>query len=241
MPQKKKIWVRGIISICVLLVLVLLMYFVMHLFGIDRLDRVELQEYIKSKGAVAPIIYIIISFLQVTFIPIPAAVTIIAGNYVFGAFGAFLYSYIGMMLASILAFYLGRWIGRPFVNWLAGSADEVDLWLKKLRGREKVLLFYMFFLPIFPDDLLCSVAGILPISVGSFTVMQLVTRATSIGSTIIFMSGAVQGWLYVVALFIGAITVITFIYSFKNADKVNAIFLQISLGVKNLFKNKEQK
>ncbi len=228
MSEKKKTILKLIISAAVLAVVILVGYFLLRHFGLTDISRDEIQSYIESTGAIAPLIYILISFLQVTFIPIPASITIIAGNYVFGVWGAYLYSYVGMMLASILAFYLGRWIGRPFVNWLAGSKEKVDEWLLKLKGREKILLFYMFFLPLFPDDLLCSIAGMLPITIGTFTVMQLITRATSIGTTLVFMSGAVQGWAYVICLVIGALSIPVFVYCYKNVDKVNAFFARIS-------------
>ena len=232
MSEKRKIVIKLLISAFVLGAVILTAYFLMRHFGLTDISRVEIQSYIESTGAIAPLIYIIISFLQVTFIPIPASITIIAGNYVFGVWEAYLYSYIGMMIASFVAFYLGRWIGRPFVNWLAGSREKVDGWLEKLKGREKILLFYMFFLPLFPDDLLCSIAGMLPITIGTFTVMQLITRATSIGATLVFMSGAVQGWAYVICLVIGALSVPIFIYCYKNVDKVNSFFARIAQRIR---------
>ena len=44
----------------------------------------------------------------------------------------------------------------------------------------------MFLLPMFPDDILCSIAGIMPITYSVFIFMQLITRFTSIGGTLLF-------------------------------------------------------
>lgn len=189
----------------------------------DELQR-RLQAFIAARGVSAPLIYILISFLQVTFVPIPGAVTILAGNYVFGAWQAFLYSYIGMLGGSMFAFALGKWVGRPFVNWIAGGSEKVDAWLAKLRGRENVLLFFMFFLPFFPDDLLCSVAGILPIGWFGFFIMQVVTRFTSIGATLLLMSGKIipwSGWGLPVLAAIAALAIIVFVISYRNAERIN--------------------
>ena len=132
-----------------------------------------------------------------------------------------------MLFGSIFAFYLGRLVGRPFVNWLAGGSCKVDSWINRLKGREKILLFYMFLLPMFPDDLLCSVAGILPISARSFFAMQLITRATSVFFTIVFMSGEVSGMAYLFSAVGAVLTLPIFIYCYKNADRVNCFFSSI--------------
>ena len=50
------------------------------------------------------------------------------------------------MVGSIVAFYLGKALGRPFINWLSGGKEETDKWMKKLHGKEKILLFFMFLL-----------------------------------------------------------------------------------------------
>lgn len=222
----KIIW-RLLLSVLIVGVVIGAVYLLMYLLGIHDLSQEELRAYISSFGAIAPIVYVLISFLQVTFIPIPSTVTILAGNYVFGPWISFLCSYIGCLSGSILAFGLGRWIGRPFVNWVAGSAEKVDGWLKKLKGREKILLFFMFLLPFFPDDVLCSVAGVLPISWGGFIVIQVLTRITSIACTLIFMSGEIipyEGWGLVVIIVACLICVVAFFLSLKYSVQINDWF-----------------
>ena len=205
-------------------------YLLFRALGWTDVSREGLQAFIASKGVIAPIIFILISFLQVTFIPLPGALTIVAGCYVFGMWRSFLYSYIGMMLGSMLAFWLGRVIGRRFISWLVGGQEKTDEWLLKFKDRENVLLFFMFLLPGFPDDTLCSVAGILPITWGGFIVMQIITRATSIGTTVLFLSGRIipyHGWGLVV-LGVGAlIGLIAFIFCFRKAAELNAFCVRL--------------
>ena len=239
--ENKKIIKKLVLSALVIIIAILIGYFVLKHFGLIGMTADEVREIVSSAGAVAPLMYILVSFVQVTIVPIPAAVTIIAGNYLFGPWLAFLYSYIGMLIGSIFAFWLGRVIGRPFVNWIAGSPEKVDEWIEKLKGREKVLLFFMFLLPFFPDDILCSVAGILPISWGVFMLMQIVTRTTSIGCTIIFMSGEFipyEGWGLVILGIIAVICITAFALSMKYADKINDFFIKISDKITS--KNKKE-
>lgn len=219
------------------------LYLGMYFLGWTNLSQEELQEFITSQGAIAPLVFIFISFLQVTFVPIPGAVTILAGNYVFGTGAAFLYSYIGMMLGSVLAFALGKWIGRPFVNWIAGGADKVDEWLAKLKGRETVLLFFMFFLPFFPDDLLCSIAGILPIGWIGFLLMQIITRLTSVGGTLLLMSGEIipwHGWGLVVLALIAILAIVAFIISYRNAERINKALERLSDKILSKLRRKKK-
>lgn len=242
MSETKKTILRLIISGLVIVALVVGGYFIFKALGLTDLTREQLQAYISSKGAIAPLIFIVVSFLQVTLIPIPGAITIVAGSYLFGPWLSFLYSYIGMMLGAIFAFALGRWIGKPYINWVAGSKEKADDWIKKLKGRETVFLFFAFLLPLFPDDLLCSIAGILPIRWATFIVMQLITRITSIGATLLFMSGEIipyHGWgLIVIALLI-VLCVVAFILSLKYAEKLNGYFNKLVNKISSKLKIKQ--
>jgi membrane protein YqaA with SNARE-associated domain len=119
-------------------------YLLFRALGWTDVSREGLQAFIASRGVVAPLIFILISFLQVTFVPIPGAVSTVAGCYVFGMWRSFLYSSIGMLLGSLLAFWLGKRIGRPFVYWLVGGKEQTEEWLHRFKDREKVLLFFKF-------------------------------------------------------------------------------------------------
>ena len=241
--QTKEIIKRLVLSGLVIALIVAALWLILYLLGWTDLSQEELQEIIASAGVAAPLCYILISFLQVTFVPIPGSITILAGNYVFGTGETFLYSYIGMLLGSIFAFALGRWLGRPFVNWVAGGEDKVDEWLARLRGRENVLLFFMFFLPAFPDDILCSVAGILPISWVGFLIMQIITRVTSVGGTLLFMSGTFipfdEVWGIALLALVGALAIAAFIISFRNAERINSALERLSDRIVRVLKRKK--
>lgn len=222
--EKKQTIIKLLVTCAVIGVLLLVGYLIMRALGWTNLTREELQAFISSTGAVAPLIYIGISFLQATIVPLPAAVTIVAGNYLFGAGWAFLYSYIGSLIGSVFAFALGKIVGRRFVNWIVGGKEKTEEWLKKLKGRENILLFFMFLFPFFPDDILCAIAGILPISWVGFFAMQIITRATSIGATLLFMSGEIipfHGWGLIVLGIIAVIGIVAFIVCFKKAEQIN--------------------
>ncbi len=231
MEKKKKILVTlgklllsGIIILAFFGAILLFLHFVLHIDYQDLKNKETVQSIVSQSGGYAVLVFILLSFLQVTFIPIPGAVTILAGNYLFGFWESLLYSYIGMLIGALLAFYLGRKIGRPFVNWVVGDKELVDKYLMRLKGKETVLLFFMFLFPMFPDDLLCSIAGITPITWFKFIVMQLITRFTSILGTLIFMSGNIipyNGWGITLIVILCILALIAFVIAYKHAEQIN--------------------
>ncbi len=223
--ENRELLGRLLISFLVIAALIGIPYLIFYLCGGAALTQEDIRQLVEKTGAIAPLVFIIITFMQVTLVPIPSTVTILAGNFIFGPLLSFIYSYIGLILGAMFAFWLGRKLGRPFIDWIAGDKKKVDELIKKLRGREIVVLFFMFFLPAFPDDLLCSVAGILPVSFGVFMLMQLTTRVTSVGATLIFMSGEIipyEGWGLVVLGILAALIVAAFILGIRYAEKINA-------------------
>ena len=109
--------------------------------------------------------------------------------------------------------------------------DSSKTTLNNLKGKEIVVLFFMFLLPFFPDDALCSIAGIMPISYPLFIAMQLITRSISILATLLFMSGEIipyHGWGLVILIIIGIASIILFIIAYKNSEKINNALLKFS-------------
>lgn len=242
---------RLLISALVIAVLFLIIYIILKHFNLLNLTQEQLQNEIAKYGIWGPCIFIILSFLQVSIIPIPASITILAGSYLFSPWLSYLYSFIGIFLGSLFAFFLGRKIGRAYVNWVVGDKQTVDYYLKKLKGKETVILFFMFLLPLFPDDILCSIAGIMPITWSAFIFMQVITRIISIGTTLFFMSGEIipydTWWGIMILIVVGILSVIAFIYAFKNSEKLNEKFVFIVEKIffrksknKDSFKNKEK-
>lgn len=238
---KKMIIKALIIGLIALLLLFLIVFLILKHFGLSDLNQEQIQDIVKKAGIYGIIVFVAITFLQVTFIPIPSAVTILAGSYLYGFWSSFFLSFIGLLIGSMFAFFLGRVIGRRFVDWVTGSKEETDYYLSKLKGKETILLFFMFLLPAFPDDALCAIAGITNIKKEVFTAMQIITRPISILGTLLFMSGIIipySGPGLIIIISLAILSIIAFIYVFKNSDKINEYLEKISLKFTNLLKRK---
>ncbi len=150
---------------------------------ITKINSVDaLREYIGNAGSMAAFIYVLFCFLQVILLPVPGSIAVGVGVAMFGPLKCALFSLIGILLGSIAAFAIGRWIGYKAVCWIVGK-ESIDKWLKKLKGRDYLILSLMFLLPLFPDDVLCFVAGLSSMTWVFFIVMITVTRVISIFST----------------------------------------------------------
>jgi len=195
-------------------------------------DADNISDLMKKTGIWGPLIYILIQFLQVTFIPIPSAITTAAGMAAFqNLWLVFVCSLVGMMLGSMLAFVLGRVFGVKLLVWMVGP-KSYNKYQKMLKGRDKMMLFMMFLLPVFPDDLLCIFAGVTTMSYTTFFIMQIVTRPiTIIGQTLTFdIMGKIPlntWWGILLWIIIGIAVVAMFVGLWKYSDKLENLLVKV--------------
>ncbi|MBE7073499.1 MAG: TVP38/TMEM64 family protein [Clostridiales bacterium] len=184
--------VRGVVALAILAVVVLAIILPLHFTGALATikNTQDLQLFIQSGGVWSYLIFFAIQFLQVTFLPIPAAVTTVAGMLALrNIWLVALVSFVAVMLGSIFAFFLGRKVGKRIVIWIAGE-DDFNQWADKL-GKGKYVFFIMMLLPVFPDDILCMVAGTTNISWKFFVLTNFVTRPIGILCTCFLGSGII--------------------------------------------------
>ena len=181
---KKQTAFRLIICSLVFVDICAVVFFALCATGlIAKINSVEgLRDYISQTGSMAALIYIAFCFLQAVLLPVPGSVAVGVGVAMFGPLKCAVYSFIGILLGSIVAFYVGRKIGYKAACWIAGK-DSIDKWLEKLKGKDYLILSIMFLLPLFPDDVLCFVAGLSSMTDRFFIVMIVITRAISVVST----------------------------------------------------------
>ncbi len=205
-------------------------YIVLKYDLISKFDTSEkIQAFLSKYGAYAGIIFIIVQFLQVTIVPLPAALTTMAGVALFGFWPTFLYSVIGMMIGSMFAFYLGRRFGVKLIIWLCGK-NIYEKYVNFAKGKDKIVLTLMFLFPFFPDDILCIAAGMTDMKYWQFFVVMSITRPLNI----LIMEGALKGiasipltgygipiWIALIATVLIAVVI-----AFKYSDKIEKIMMK---------------
>lgn len=191
-----------------------------------------LREYISSFGWAAIIIFIVFQFLQVVILPVPGSVSVGVGVALFGPLKSALFSFIGIFLGSIVAFAIGRIIGYKAVCWIVGK-DDLDKWLEKMKGKDYLLLSIMFLLPLFPDDLLCFVAGLSSMTWLYFLIMIIITRALSVAATSFSLDliPFTTWWGIMIWVLIAITVVLLFYLVCKYSDKIDT-FIKTKLKIK---------
>lgn len=189
----------------------------------------DLKEIILSGGVWSYLIFFVIQFLQVTFLPIPAAATTVAGVLAFGnVWVVFAISFVAVMIASVFSFFLGRKVGKKIVVWVAGEEDY-QKWAEKL-GQGKFVFFLMMLLPVFPDDILCMVVGTTSMSWKFFIATNLITRPISLAFICFLGSGIIPftGWWIALWVVLGIACLVMFILCYKYQPQIEKFILKLA-------------
>ena len=125
----KDTWVKALLSAFILLAFALILIFILLLTGFfEVIDSAEsLQEYLQKAGSWMPVLYVILQFLQVVILPIPSVVSTVAGVALFGPWKTMLLSLLGIIPASVVAFFVGRKLGDKAVCWIVGE-ETLKAW-----------------------------------------------------------------------------------------------------------------
>lgn len=219
----KEVWYKGALSAFILLLFALVVLFILQRTGFFSVikDENSLQEYLASKGAWMPVVYTVLQYLQVVILPIPSVVSTVAGVALFGPFQTMIYSLIGVLLGSFTGFLIGRKLGNKAVAWMIGK-DTMNKWQNKIKGKDYLLLTLMFILPVFPDDVLCFVAGLSTMTWGYFSVMIVVSRILQISVTCysIDLIPFTTWWGLLIWIIFFALLMLGFVIVYKNIDRI---------------------
>lgn len=225
---KKFIYKLFFLLVMLLFLLVCALYFIKITGFLDRIDSVDdFRQYVSSFGAYASVLFVIIQFLQVVVLPIPAFITVGAGVLLFGPLIGAILSCVGIILGSLVAFSIGRIFGIKVARWLVGE-DNLRSWLKKIKGKDKVVLTFMFLFPFFPDDVLCFVCGITSMSSVFFTVMIFIVRIITVFISSYSMNNSIipydTWWGIALWIVFFALTILLTVFIYKKGDKIEKIF-----------------
>lgn len=158
-------------------------------------DQAVMQHYLEKLGSGAPAFFVVIQIIQ-TIIPIiPGALTIPLGIIVFGHIHGFVYNFVGIMIGSIVNFFLAKHYGRPLVRSLV-SEKKFKKYIGKLESSEKFKKFFIasMFFPVTPADFLCYLAGLSNMKFATFMM------ALSTGKPITLLSYS-YGLLFILKTF----------------------------------------
>lgn len=158
------------------------------IFMIPVIENFFTSWFNSTNGWTLYLIIWVLMFLQCNVLNIPAVtlleLSILAGIETLSPI------YILVVMSAyisgcIVSYFLGAKIGSKAVKWIAGDEQEFTKWCDVINKKGKWWYFATVILPIFPDDLLCIVAGSLKFNFGFYCFANAVGRSVGLVTMIL--------------------------------------------------------
>lgn len=186
-----KIKTKTIINIISILIILISIFLGYKGYKMNIFTSVEsLQEFLKSYGIWAPMMFMLLQIIQIVIPVIPGGITTAFGVVMFGPLWGFVYNYISICIGSMLVFFISRFFGKEIVLSIFGeeSFEKYGKWL----NHDKYDRFFAWaiLLPVAPDDFLCYFSGLTNMKFSTFAKIILFCKPPSI---FIYSMGLVLG------------------------------------------------
>ncbi len=184
-------------------------------------DPDKFKELLNSYGYKSVFVFIAFQIIQVVIAVIPGEVIQIAGGYIFGTILGSLYSIIGILLGTIIVFYIVRLIGYPLVKRFVSqkSIEKFNFLINS--EKSEIAIFMLFLIPGIPKDALTYIAGLTPIkSLRFFVIITIARLPALIGSS--YIGTSIQTRDYLVVGIISGVAIILFVIGVVFRNKIIA-------------------
>jgi len=189
-------------------------------------DKEAIRGWIEGRGILGPLGFILLQVIQVVIFVIPGEVVQLAGGYAFGFWLGTLYSLLGISLGSLVNFYAGRLLGRPFVESLFARERIEKVESVTGSGKGAAGFFLLFVIPGIPKDVLCYVAGVSKLRLLAFLGVSMAGRLPGIlGSS--YMGSAAYAGAYRGAITVLAIAAALFVFGLVFRDRIEAFVARL--------------
>jgi uncharacterized membrane protein YdjX (TVP38/TMEM64 family) len=182
-------------------------------------NQESIRDFVNSFGALAPIVFIGLQILQVIITPFSHYAVSIAGGFIFGTWQGFLYNWIGRVIGTAIAFFIGRKFGRVIIKHVVKqeTIQKYDRYFSK----GKILLFLAYFLPLFPDDELSYLAGFSSMSPRVFLPLMMIGHISG-SLSLAYIGNGIQSIKEPMFIFLSLITLIGGLWFVWHYRKINS-------------------
>lgn len=204
--DKKQI--LGLISILIFIGFTLFITFAVGKPMIEFVEDPKLfREWVNTYGILGRIVFVGMVVLQVVIALIPGEPLEFGAGYAFGAFEGTILATIGILIGSVLVFFLVKKLGVALLEVFFSNEQISKVKILKKSPKRDGLLFLLFLLPGTPKDILTYFLGLTDIKFFTLIFLSVVGRFPSVVSSTI--SGAALGReSYILAIIVFAITLL---------------------------------
>lgn len=191
----------------------------------DEAGRDAFQKYIHSKGALGVLILLGVQVLQVVIAIIPGEPIEVIAGLLYGTMGGYLVCTVGMLMGTVLIYYMVKFLGASFIHRLIGSGKLDKFKFLNDTKRLEIITFLLFFIPGTPKDMLTYFMPLTKIKPLAFFMIVTVARIPSIISSTFAGASIGEGkWIQTIIIFaaIGAVAIIGIIINDRLMKKMNA-------------------
>ena len=133
-------------------------------------SRQGLIDFINSFGVWSPIMTILIVIIEVILAPIPGGFIPIVTGFLFGPILGSIYTWIGNVIGSLVAFWLAHHFGKPLVKHLV-KKDKLDYYHDFI-FKKQYLIWLLYIIPLFPIDIISFALGLTKIKTKKFVLIM---------------------------------------------------------------------
>lgn len=144
-----------------------------------------IREYLAGFGNAGFLVYVLIQAIHVIIVIIPGDIFNICGGFVYGIPLGFALSFLGMMVGTVIVFYISRFFGYEIVSKLIAKEkiDKMSGILNSTKGT--IGMFIICCIPFIPKDLMMYIAGLTPVKASRLFLIYGLSR---IPGTLIWVS-----------------------------------------------------
>ncbi len=182
-------------------------------------DPDKFKDLLNSYGYKSVFVFIAFQIIQVVIAVIPGEVIQIAGGYVFGTILGSLYSIIGILLGTVIVFFIVRLIGYPLVKRFVPqkSIEKFNFLINS--EKSEIAIFLLFLIPGIPKDALTYIAGLTPIKALRFFIIITIARLPALIASS-YIGTSIQTRDYLVVGIISGVAIILFVLGVVFRNKI---------------------
>ena len=172
LTQIQKRWIAGIgIALFLLLSLLICWFAGRPLIQFAREPEL-FRQWVDRQGIWAPLLFMGMVILQIVVAVIPGEPLEIAAGYAFGALEGTLWCLLGAFVGRVMVFLLVRRFGARAVEVFFPLEKLQSLRFLQNERRLTFWVFFLFFLPGTPKDVLCYIVGLTNLPLRSWLIIS---------------------------------------------------------------------
>lgn len=189
----------SVLNIILLILLLAAIVVACFTLPVDQILK-ELLIWIDSNFGPWGPVALIVAYIPLTILAIPAAILSLGGGYLFGLPIGFIADSIGATVGSVAAFLLGRTIGKSLVASRLKDYPQFRLVAIAIQRSGFKISLLLRLAPFVPFNILNYLLSVTPISLGEYTLtswlgmMPITLALVYVGTTLKDISDVTRGW-----------------------------------------------